>query len=171
MICRYSSMQSTGQSMAVGLSVAGVGKPRKNAMHCANTVQLDSHAAATLRYIRASMESASSPAVPGSTGIASGIVGVGATIVSSIPVMRPYWLIVWLLAAVVAVVAGGTCCSGRRRSAGSPSGCIKLRGHLSPQSGRKHSEQYSKRRLRAFEVANAIVRAPRPSNAILGRHT
>lgn len=94
--------------MAVGRSVAGVGKPRKNAMHSADTVQLDSHAAATLRYIRASMESALSLAVPGSTGIASGIVGVAATIVSSIPALRPYWLIVWLLAAVVAAIAGGT---------------------------------------------------------------
>ena len=73
----------------------------------ASTVQLDSHAAATLRYIRASMESAASLAVPGSTGIASGIVGVTAAIVSSIPALRPHWLIVWLLAAVVAAGVGG----------------------------------------------------------------
>ena len=76
-------------------------------MHSADTVHLDSHAAATLRYIRASMESAASLAVPGSTGIASGTVGLLATIVSLIPAMRPYWLIVWLVAAVVAAVAGG----------------------------------------------------------------
>ena len=61
-------------------------------MQSANTVQLDSHAAATLRYIRASMESAASLAVPGSTGIASGIVGVLAAIVSSVPALRPHWL-------------------------------------------------------------------------------
>ena len=76
-------------------------------MHSANTVQLDSHAAATLRYIRASMESAASLAVPGSTGFASGIVGLLATIVSSLPALRPYWLVVWLVAAVVAAVASG----------------------------------------------------------------
>jgi hypothetical protein len=76
-------------------------------MHSANTVQLDSHAAATLRYIRASMESASSLAVPGSTGIASGVVGLAATIISLLPAMRPHWLIVWLVAAVVAGVVGG----------------------------------------------------------------
>ena len=76
-------------------------------MHSADTVQLDSHAAATLRYIRASMESAASLAVPGSTGIASGTVGLLAAIVSSIPAVRPHWLIVWLVAAVVAAVAGG----------------------------------------------------------------
>ena len=76
-------------------------------MHSANTVQLDSHAAATLSYIRASMESAASLAVPGSTGIASGVIGLLATIVSSIPALRPHWLIVWLVAAVFAAVAGG----------------------------------------------------------------
>ena len=93
--------------MAAGRSVAFVGNPRKKTMHCADTVQLDSHAAATLRYIRASMESASSLAVPGSTGIASGVVGLAATIVSLIPALRPHWLLVWLVAAVVAAVAGG----------------------------------------------------------------
>lgn len=76
-------------------------------MHSANTVQLDSHAAATLRYIRTSMESAASLAVPGSTGIASGLVGSLATLVSLIPAVRPYWLIVWLVAAAIAAVAGG----------------------------------------------------------------
>jgi hypothetical protein len=76
-------------------------------MQSANTVQLDSHAAATLRYIRASMESAVSLSVPGSTGIASGIVGVLAAIVSSVPALQPHWLIIWLLAAVVAAGVGG----------------------------------------------------------------
>jgi hypothetical protein len=76
-------------------------------MESANTVQLDSHAAATLRYIRASMESASSLAVPGSSGIASGAVGLAAAIVSSLPALRAYWLIVWLVAAAIAAVAGG----------------------------------------------------------------
>lgn len=76
-------------------------------MPSANTVQLDSHAAATLRYIRASMESAASLPVPGSTGIASGIVGVLAASVSSIPALRPHWLIIWFVAALVAAGVGG----------------------------------------------------------------
>ena len=76
-------------------------------MHSANTVQLDSHAVATLRYIRTSMESAASLAVPGSSGIASGTVGVLAAIVSSVPALRSHWLIVWLVAAAIAAVAGG----------------------------------------------------------------
>jgi hypothetical protein len=82
-------------------------------MDTANTVQLDSHAAATLRYIRTSMESATSLAVPGSSGIASGIVGLLAAIVSSIPALRPHWLIVWLIAAVIAAVAGGALLFGQ----------------------------------------------------------
>lgn len=76
-------------------------------MHSANPVQLDSHAAATLRYIRASMESAASVSVPGSTGIASGIVGVLAAIASSVPALRPHWLSVWLVAAFIAAAVGG----------------------------------------------------------------
>ena len=76
-------------------------------MQSANTVQLDSHAAATLRYIRTSMESAASLAVPGSTGFASGVVGLLAAVVSAIPAVHPYWLIVWLLAAAVAAGVGG----------------------------------------------------------------
>src|SRR5688500_13614348 len=93
--------------MASGRSFAPVGKPRKKTMHSANTVQLDSHAAATLRYIRASMEAAASLSVPGSTGIASGVVGLLAAIISSIPAVRAHWLMVWLVAAVVAAGAGG----------------------------------------------------------------
>jgi hypothetical protein len=69
--------------------------------------QLDSHAAATLRYIRASMESATALAVPGSTGIASGIVGLLAAIISSIPALQQHWLIIWLVGAIVAAVVGG----------------------------------------------------------------
>jgi hypothetical protein len=76
-------------------------------MQSANTVQLDSHAAATLRYIRASMESAVALPVPGSTGISSGVVGLLAAIVSCVPSLRPHWLTIWLLAAVVAGVVGG----------------------------------------------------------------
>jgi hypothetical protein len=76
-------------------------------MPSADTVQLDSHAAATLHYIRASMESAASLAVPGSTGIASGVVGLLAAIASSVPAWRPHWLLIWLLAACVAAGVGG----------------------------------------------------------------
>jgi hypothetical protein len=77
-------------------------------MQTGNTVQLDSHAAASLRYIRASMEAAASLAVPGSAGIASGIIGSVATALSSLPALQEHWLAIWLAAAVLAMAVGGT---------------------------------------------------------------
>lgn len=67
-----------------------------------NTVHIDSHAAATLRYIRASMEAAASLAVPGSAGHAMGAIGIVAAVLSSTSSLRAYWLAIWLIAAVVA---------------------------------------------------------------------
>jgi hypothetical protein len=72
-----------------------------------NPVQIDIHAAASLRYIRASMESATSFAVPGSAGIAMGSVGLLAAVFSSAPGMRAYWLPIWLCAALIGGVLGG----------------------------------------------------------------
>jgi hypothetical protein len=73
----------------------------------AKTVMLDSHAAATLRYIRASMEAAGTIAVPGSAGITMGTVGLAAAALASTAALRPYWLPVWLAAAATAACAGG----------------------------------------------------------------
>jgi len=75
-------------------------------MQSTNMAQMDSHAFATLRYIRASMEAAVSVAVPGSAGLAMGTVGLFATVLSSVPGLREHWLSIWLLAAVVAAGAG-----------------------------------------------------------------
>lgn len=75
-------------------------------MRSANTVQIESHAAATLRYIRASMDGAASVAVPGSAGIAMGSVGLLATALAYIPSLREHWLGIWLVAAVVAAGVG-----------------------------------------------------------------
>jgi hypothetical protein len=72
----------------------------------ANTVRIDSQAAATLRYIRASMEAASSIALPGSAGSAMGLVGLLAAVLSSTPGLREHWLGIWLLAAAVAASLG-----------------------------------------------------------------
>jgi len=71
-----------------------------------NTVAMDTHALGTLKYIRASIEAASAFAVPGIAGIAMGAVGVGATVVTSIPLFAPYWLAIWLCAAVAASALG-----------------------------------------------------------------
>lgn len=72
-----------------------------------DTVALDSHAAATLRYIRASMEAAGTVAVPGSAGMTMGVVGLLAAALASTPALRAHWLVVWLIAATLAALAGG----------------------------------------------------------------
>ena len=75
-------------------------------MHAGRTVQIDSHAADTLRYIRASMEAAALLRVPGSLAIAAGIVGLLAASMSSIPAFGVHWLIVWIVAAFAAASVG-----------------------------------------------------------------
>lgn len=71
-------------------------------------VRIDSHAVATLQYIRASMESASSLALPGSAGIAMGSVGLLAALFSSAPSLHHLWLQIWMCAALMATVLGGS---------------------------------------------------------------
>jgi hypothetical protein len=73
----------------------------------AKTVALDSHAAATLRYIRASMDAAGTLAVPGSAGVAMGTIGLFAAAFASTPPLRAHWLAVWLTAGVTASGVGG----------------------------------------------------------------
>jgi hypothetical protein len=70
-------------------------------MQSANAVRIDSHAAATLRYIRASMDAAAFVAVPGSAGIAMGSIGLLAMVISSTRGLHEYWLPVWLIAAAL----------------------------------------------------------------------
>jgi hypothetical protein len=72
----------------------------------ANPVHIDSHAAATLRYIRDSMEGAASFVVPGSAGIALGVIGLLAAALSSAPTLHEHWLEIWLLAALAAAGVG-----------------------------------------------------------------
>jgi hypothetical protein len=72
----------------------------------ANPVHIDSHAAATLRYIRDSMEGAASFVVPGSAGIALGVIGLLAAALSSTPTLHEHWLEIWLLAALAAAGVG-----------------------------------------------------------------
>jgi len=82
-------------------------QPNLVPMRQPNAVMLDAHAAATLRYIRASMEAAGTVAVSGFAGVTMGVVGVLAAVVASTAAMRPHWLAVWLIAAIVASLAGG----------------------------------------------------------------
>lgn len=73
----------------------------------AKIVNLDMHAISTLRYIRASMDAAGSVAVPGSAGIAMGIVGSVSTALSLAPQLQAHWFSIWLLAAPIAAAVGG----------------------------------------------------------------
>jgi hypothetical protein len=70
------------------------------------TVRLDSHAVATLRYIRASMEGAVLLAVPGSAGIVLGGIALTAAALCLAPGLYRYWLGIWLGAALVGAVIG-----------------------------------------------------------------
>lgn len=73
----------------------------------AKVVNMDMHAIATLRYIRASMDGAGSVAIPGSAGIAMGLIGLAAAALSWVPSLAAYWLVIWLGAAPIAAIVGG----------------------------------------------------------------
>jgi hypothetical protein len=70
------------------------------------TARLDSHAVATLRYIRSSMEGAVLLAVPGSAGIVLGSIALIAAVLCLAPGLHRYWLGIWLGAALVGAVIG-----------------------------------------------------------------
>jgi hypothetical protein len=69
-------------------------------------VSLDTHATATLQYIRDSMDAAVSLSIPGSAGIAMGSVGVIAAAIASTPAFHPYWFWIWIGAAALAASLG-----------------------------------------------------------------
>jgi hypothetical protein len=68
---------------------------------------IESRALGTLAYIRASIESSGSMAVPGMAGIVMGIIGTLAAIAASLPRGALHWLEIWLVAAAVAFALGG----------------------------------------------------------------
>jgi hypothetical protein len=70
-------------------------------------VPIESRALGTLSYIRASMDAASSLAVPGMAGIVMGCIGVAATVLASLPSLGRHWLALWLIAAFAAAILGG----------------------------------------------------------------
>jgi hypothetical protein len=81
-------------------------------MPSAKTVSLDTHAIATLRYIRESMDAAGCVAVPGSAGIAMGLIGLSAMALSLTPGLAPHWFVVWLVAGPMASLAGALLMTG-----------------------------------------------------------
>lgn len=70
-------------------------------------IPIESRALGTLAYIRKSIDSSGSMAVPGMAGIVMGAIGVVATIAASVPRGVSHWLEIWLIAAAVALVLGG----------------------------------------------------------------
>ena len=72
-----------------------------------NTVAFDRHALGTLNYIRASIEAAGSFVVPGTAGLAMGVIGIAAAAASAIPAGAGGWIGIWITAAMLAAVAGG----------------------------------------------------------------
>jgi hypothetical protein len=70
-------------------------------------VPIESRALGTLSYIRASIDAASSLAVPGMAGIVMGCIGIAATVLASLPRFGSHWLALWLVAAFAAAVLGG----------------------------------------------------------------
>jgi hypothetical protein len=70
-------------------------------------IPIESRALGTLAYIRTSIESSGSMAVPGMAGIVMGGIGIIATIVASVPQGAPHWLGIWLVAAAIAFALGG----------------------------------------------------------------
>jgi hypothetical protein len=69
-------------------------------------IPIESRALGTLAYIRSSIESSGSMAVPGMAGIVMGAIGIFATIIASLPRGAAHWLEIWLVAAAIAFVLG-----------------------------------------------------------------
>jgi hypothetical protein len=70
-------------------------------------IPIESRALGTLAYIRRSIDSSGSMAVPGMAGVSMGGIGIVATIIASVPRGAAHWLQIWLVAAAVAFVVGG----------------------------------------------------------------
>jgi hypothetical protein len=72
----------------------------------ATPIPIESRALGTLAYIRHSIESSGSMAVPGMAGVVMGAIGILAAIAASLPRGAPHWLAIWLIAAALALVLG-----------------------------------------------------------------
>jgi hypothetical protein len=70
-------------------------------------VRIETRALGTLAYIRRSIDSSASMAVPGTAGVAMGTVGLAAAICASFPRWAPYWMQIWMVAGAIAFVGGG----------------------------------------------------------------
>jgi len=76
-------------------------------MRTDSPLPIESRALGTLTYIKASIESAGSLAVPGMAGVVMGSIGLMAAALASVPVLAARWLEIWLIAASLAFLLGG----------------------------------------------------------------
>jgi len=70
-------------------------------------ISIESRALGTIAYIRRSIDSSGSMAVPGMAGVVMGVIGIAATVVASVPRGAAHWLQIWLIAAAAALLFGG----------------------------------------------------------------
>jgi hypothetical protein len=70
-------------------------------------VSIETRALGTLAYIRTSIESSGSMAVPGMAGVVMGSIGVIAAILASTAWGGPHWLAIWVAAGGTAFLVGG----------------------------------------------------------------
>jgi hypothetical protein len=71
-------------------------------------VSIETHALGTLAYIRRSIDSSASMAVPGMAGVVMGLIGLLAALLAATPRWAAHWPLIWMLAAGTALVVGGT---------------------------------------------------------------
>jgi hypothetical protein len=70
-------------------------------------ISIEARALGTLAYIKRSIESSSSMAVPGTAGVVMGCIGMLAAIAASTPRWAPHWAAIWMLGGATAFVGGG----------------------------------------------------------------
>jgi hypothetical protein len=70
-------------------------------------ISIETRALGTLAYIRRSIESSGSMAVPGTAGVVMGCIGMLTALVASTSRGAPHWAAIWLLGGATAFVAGG----------------------------------------------------------------
>ena len=84
-------------------------------------VDLEAHALDTLRFIRETMEGASSfTAVPGWCGMLMGVTALGAAFVASLQPRATLWLGVWMVEAAVSCLIGAVAMLQKARKADTP---------------------------------------------------
>jgi hypothetical protein len=69
-------------------------------------VAMDAHVLGTLKFIRKSIETSGAIPIPGTAGLAMGVIGLMACSAASLPMLRAQWQMIWLIAAPIALLAG-----------------------------------------------------------------